>query len=102
MKPNHRPLSLAFVLLNTWWGIGPALGSLARQTFPREPKMAKKSHLERVTTHARSRRVRSLKARLEDLVSPFSRLSFGSAVSPAIPDVGQPTKRRRTRTRAQR
>jgi hypothetical protein len=63
--------------------------------------MAKNSQLERVTTPGR-RRGSTLLARLEDLVGPLSELPFGSAVSPAMPDVGQPLKRRQTPKRAQR
>ena len=62
--------------------------------------MVRKSPQQRVTAGTRSRRNSSLRARLEDLLSPFSQLPFGSAVSPAVPDVGLPVKRRRTPKRA--
>ena len=64
--------------------------------------MAKKSHLARITTRARGRRGNTFMARLEDLLAPLSELPFGSAVSPAIPDVGRPLKRRRTTSRSPR
>jgi len=63
--------------------------------------MTKKSPQQRMTAGTGSRRHNSLRARLEDLLSPFSQLPFGSAVSPAIPDIGQPVKRRRTPKRVQ-
>jgi hypothetical protein len=64
--------------------------------------MAKRSHLERMTTRARGRRGSTLMARLEYLLAPLAELPFGSAVSPAIPDIGQPLKRRRATKRSRR